>query len=59
MNLEIIDEASAFPEILFQQFNDKIKIVFDSDIKVEECMKNIPGSNLMAKQKIGKSIRFL
>jgi hypothetical protein len=42
MKFAVIDEAPAFPEIFFQKFNDKIKIVFDYDIKVVECMKNIP-----------------
>jgi hypothetical protein len=51
MKFAIIDEAPAFPEILFQQFNDKIKIVFDYDIKVVECMKNIPGSKFNGKTK--------
>ena len=51
MKFAVIDEAPAFPEILFQQFNDKIKIVFDYDIKVVECMKNIPGSKFNGKTK--------
>jgi hypothetical protein len=51
MKFAIIDEAPAFPEIFFQKFNDKIKIVFDYDIKVVECMKNIPGSKFNGKTK--------
>ncbi len=54
MKFAINDEAPAFPEILFQQFNDKIKIVFDYDIKVVECMKNIPGSKFNGKTKDGE-----
>jgi hypothetical protein len=51
MKFAIIEEEAACPEIIFQQFNDKIKIAFDYDIKVVECMKNIPGSKFNGKSK--------
>ena len=44
MKFAVIDEAPAIPEIIFQPFNDKMKIAFNYDIKVVECLKNIPGS---------------
>jgi hypothetical protein len=37
MKFAVIDEEPAIPEIIFQTDNDKMKIVFDYDIKVVEC----------------------
>ncbi len=51
MQFAVIDEEPAIPEITFQTDYDKMKIVFDYDIKVVECLKNIPGSKFNGKTK--------
>ena len=44
MKFGVIDEEKAIQEIIFAICNDKIKVMFDYNIKVIECIKNIPGS---------------